>query len=168
MASRDRDSLLSQWKQAQHFHRAAPRILIANLGNLEGRNEGQENRLAYLNAALAQNFHVCADVVYQYGSFYLARPDGFEPLPQSFLANSKVWARAQDVATLDALCGINVHAFPCTTVGFTFTSAQFIWTHPGNDLSPRSIAVFPESTSPEWLHGVDIAGLCSNEPLSYR
>jgi hypothetical protein len=168
MASKDRDFLLNQWKQARNFHRAPPQILISNLGNLDGRNEGQENRLVYLKAALAQNLHICADVVYQYGAFHLVRPDGLEPLAQSFLANSKVWARAHDVATLDALCGINVHAFPHTDVGFTFTSAQFIWTHLGNDLSPRSIAVFPEATTPAWLDGADIAGICSNEPLRYR
>lgn len=168
MAPQDRDFLLNQWKKAQQPQRATHRILISNLGNIDGRNEGQENRLAYLKAALAQNLHVCADVLYQYGSFYLLRPDGIESIPQAFLANNKVWSRAHDVATLDALCGINAHAFPHIDVGFTFTSAQFIWTHPGNILSPRSIAVFPESTTPAWLHDADIAGICSNEPLRYR
>lgn len=166
MAHKNNSSLIDQWKKAQQ-PRPSNLILISNLGNLDGRNEGQENRLAYLNAALTRGFHVCADVVYRRGAFYLLRLTGLEPVPQSFLVNSRVWLRAHDTATLDALCGISAHSFPHTDFGFTFTSAQFIWTHPGNELSPRSVAVFPEVTDPEWLAHADIAGICSNEPMQY-
>lgn len=167
MSGQSRNFLLDQWKSPRDAS-VSDRIVIANLGNTDGRNEEQENRLAYLKVALGRGFHVCADIIYVHGAFCLLRAKQIEPVPPSFLINSRVWVRAYDAVTLDALCGIGAHAFPKIDAGFTFTSAQFIWTLPGEPLAPRSVAVFPEATASDWLCGVEIAGICSNEALTYR
>lgn len=142
-------------------------IIISHLGNINGRNEKQENRLAYVQEALKAGWHVCIDVVFHCGSFLLPFDGGFNSAPAAFFSKQRIWCRAHDPITLDALCNINAHAFLNTDSGLALTSAQFIWTLPPNDLLSRSIAVFPETAEPGWLELAEPAGLCSNEPVRY-
>jgi hypothetical protein len=141
-------------------------IIISNLGNINGRNEQQENRLSYIQAALKAGWHVCVDVVFHYGSFILPFDGGFNSVPAAFLSKHRIWARAYDAQTLDALCNINAHAFLHSETP-TLTSAQFIWTPADNVLAQRSIAVFPEDAPDTWLADAEPAGLCSNYPADY-
>jgi hypothetical protein len=141
-------------------------IIISYLGNIDGRQPEHENRLKYLQAALKAGWHVCVDVVFHQGSFLLPFDGGFNPAPPSFFSNQRVWSQCYDADTLDALCNVGGHAFLSNEHGLTLTSAQFIWTMPGRELSPRSIAVFPEE-QPGWLDQYEPAGLCSNQPARY-
>lgn len=143
-------------------------IIISHLGNIDGEKQEQENRLKYVQAALNQGWHVCVNVVFLNGAFVLPHVNGFDPAPPSFFSKSRVWSRAHDPETLDALCNINAHALTSTgEAGFVLTSAQFIWTLPPNKLSDRSIAVFPEIGPENWLDQYEPAGLCSNQPAYY-
>jgi hypothetical protein len=141
-------------------------ILIANRGNTNGQKEADENKLAYLQAALKAGWHVCADVVFHQGSFLLPFDGGFNVATPSFFSNQRVWSRCHDADTLDALCTINSHAFFVNETGPTLTSAQFIWTPAPYDLSQRSIAFLPEN-SPNWIEKFEPAGVCSNCPARY-
>lgn len=141
-------------------------IVIANLGNIRGRDEVNENKLSYIQAALKSGWHVCVDVVFHCGSFILPFNGGFNPVPGAFLSKQRVWCRAHDANTLDALCNINAHAlFNSDAPGLT--SAQFIWTPAPFVLSPRSIAVFPEQAASSWLENAEPSGFCSNCPVNY-
>jgi len=142
-------------------------IIISHLGNTDGRQPEHENKLAYVQQALKAGWHVCVDVVFHHGTFLLPYEGGFNPVPGAILAKQRVWCRAHDPVTLDALCNINAHAFLNTVSGLALTSSQFIWTLPDHGLAPRSIACFPEITDAAWLANAEPAGLCSNEPVRY-
>lgn len=142
-------------------------IIISHLGNIDGRQPEHENKLAYVQQALKAGWHVCIDVVFHCGVFVLPYDGGFNQIPGAFLSKQRVWCRAHDPVTLDALCNINAHAFLNTESGLALTSAQFIWTLPNRPLVDRSIACFPEDAAPSWLANFEPAGLCSNEPARY-
>lgn len=145
-------------------------IVISYMGNTDGRDEENENRLSYVKHALSKGLNVCVNVFFRAGKFYL--PCGFdgdelESIPPVLLSNQAVWCNAVDAQTLDALCGLNAHCFSMLTAPHTLTSAQFIWTMPNRALTDRSIAAFPELADAGWLDTAEPAGLCSNQPLLY-
>lgn len=142
-------------------------ILIAHLGNTDGRNPERENTLKYLQETLAEGFHVCLRVQYFNDAFLLPTAGGFNNVPPAFLSKQRVWCCTDNAETLDALCAINAHAFFVSENMPTLTTAQFIWTLPPHNLSQRSIAAFPELAAPEWLSQFEPAGICSNEPRRY-
>lgn len=142
-------------------------IIIAHLGNIDGRKPEHENKLVYVQKALKAGWHVCVDVVYHCGTFILPFDGGFNPVPGALLSKQRVWCRAHDPVTLDALCNINAHAFLNTESGLALTSSQFIWTLSDHALVERSIACFPETAATDWLDMAEPAGLCSNEPIRY-
>ena len=47
-------------------------ILISHRGNLDGKNESEENNPLYIEEALNAGYEVEIDVWYKYGEFYLA------------------------------------------------------------------------------------------------
>ena len=142
-------------------------IIIAHLGNINGRKPEHENKLKYLQAALKAGWHVCVDVVFYQGGFLLPFDGGFNSAPPGFFSNPRVWSRGYDADTIDALCNISGHAFLENKEAPTLTSAQFLWTPPACPLSPRSIAAYPEDAYADWLQQNEPAGLCSNEPARY-
>lgn len=142
-------------------------IIIAHLGNINGRQPENENKLQYIQKALKAGWHVCIDVAYHCGGFVLPFDGGFQAVPTAVLSKQRVWCRAHDPITLDALCDINAHVFLNTESWLALTSAQFVWTMPGHILTPRSIACFPEAAHEDWLRQADPAGLCSDEPARY-
>jgi len=146
-------------------------IIISHLGNLTGRDPDSENTLNYIKAALAEDLHVCVDVVYSGSGFLLpSAAKVWDAIPPAFLSNYRIWARATDPDTLNALCDINAHVLPQAAANVVLTSAGFLWSLPPANLTSRSIAAFPELAEASWLEsgGFDFAGLCSNEPLNWR
>lgn len=142
-------------------------IVIANLGNTDGRQPDAENRLAYIQKTLKEGWNVCVDVIFHCGSFILPFDGGFNVAPPALLSKQRVWCRAFDADTIDALCNINAHCFLNSENFMALTSAQFIWTLPPHALVPRSIAMLPETADVSWLENSEPAGLCSNEPRRY-
>lgn len=142
-------------------------IVISHLGNIDGPRPEHENKLAYVQKALKAGWHVCVDIAFHCGGFVLPFDGGFNPVPAALLAKQRVWCRAHDPVTLEALCNINAHAFLNTESGLALTSSQFIWTLPGHTLVDRAIACFPENADAHWLESAEPAGLCSNYPTRY-
>ena len=142
-------------------------IIISHLGNIDGRQEEKENTLPYIQAALKAGWHVCLDVVFRNGCFLLPHSRGFHSVPPALLSKQRVWWRAHDADTVDALCNVNAHCFLLSESFMSLTSAQFIWTLPPHALVARSIAAFPEFADPDWLEAAEPAGLCSNHPIRY-
>ena len=142
-------------------------IIISHLGNISGRQPDKENTLPYIQAALKAGWHVCVDVVFRNGAFLLPFDGGHASAPPALLSKQRVWCRAFDAETIDALCNINAHCFLVSQDFMSLTSSQFLWTLPPHALVDRSIAVYPELAPPDWLANFEPAGLCSNEPASY-
>jgi hypothetical protein len=142
-------------------------IIISHLGNTHGRQPEQENTLPYIQQALKEGWHVCVDVCFRNGGFLLPNAAGFHVAPPALLSKQRVWCRASDPETADALCNIAAHCFLVSREFMSLTSAQFIWTLPPHNLVARSIAAYPELAPPDWLDNFEPAGLCSNEPTRY-
>lgn len=142
-------------------------IIISHLGNTDGRRPELENRLAYVQRALKEGWHVCVDVVFHCGSFLLPFDGGFNVAPPALLSKQRVWCRAHNADTIDALCNINAHCFLNSENFMALTSSQFIWTLPPHELVSRSIAMLPETADRGWLENSEPAGLCSDEPRRY-
>jgi hypothetical protein len=142
-------------------------IIIANLGNTNGQKPELENTLPYIQKALKEGWHVCVDVIFHSGAFILPRDGGFHVAPPALLSKQRVWCRAHDPNTVDALCNVGAHCFLNSENFMSLTSAQFIWTLPPHELVARSIAMLPETAPPDWLDNAEPAGLCSNEPVRY-
>lgn len=142
-------------------------IVISHLGNINGRQEERENTLSYIREALDAGWHVCVHVRYCNGSFLLPHATGWAAAPPALLSKQRVWCYTDDADSMDALCGVNAHAFFASDSLPTLTTAQFVWTPPPHPLAVRSIAAFPELTDDSWLLAAEPAGVCSNEPLRY-
>jgi hypothetical protein len=142
-------------------------IIISHLGNIDGRKPELENTLPYIQTALKLGWHVCIDVAFRNGAFLLPHEAGHHTIPPALLSKQRVWSRASDAVTVDALCDIGAHCFLLSANFMSLTSAQFIWTLPPHELCPRAIAAYPELAEPSWLANSDPAGLCSNEPARY-
>lgn len=142
-------------------------IIISHLGNTDGRRPELENTLAYVQKALKEGWHVCVDVIFHCDSFLLPFDGGFNVAPPALLSKQRMWCRAHDADTIDALCNINAHCFLNSENFMSLTSAQFIWTLPPHMLVPRAIAMLPETAETGWLENSEPAGLCSNAPRRY-
>lgn len=158
--------LIRNWITGTRKHKHNNLILVSHRGNLDGVQEDLENTPNYLQAALREGFAVACEVVAVHGAFLLPTKAGYYPLPYALLSNPRMWFLAADGITLDALCAVNAHAVPaCAPV--TLTSVHYLWCLPGADLTPRSIAVFPEYANSGWLDSAEPAGVCSNEISRY-
>lgn len=146
-------------------------ILISYMGNTNGRDENNENRLHYIKKALSRGLHVCINVVFRSGNFLLpcgSEKTEYELVPPAILSHQNVWNNAVDPHTLEALCDLNAHCLFLAGSSCTLTSHQFIWSLPDVPLTDRSVAAFPELASdPLWLAGVAPAGLCTNFTANY-
>ena len=165
-ANNSNRKLIGNWITGPRKHKHNNLILISNRGNLDGVQEDQENTPNYIQAALREGFAVACVVEAHHGAFLLPTPHGYYPLPYSLLSNPKVWILAADAITLDALCAVNAHAVPAGAQ-VALTSVHYLWCLPGTDLTPRSIAVYPEYANPDWLAHSEPAGVCSNEIVRY-
>lgn len=141
-------------------------ILISHLGNIDGRNEETENTVSAITSALNLGYNVCCYVVSVHAAFLLPSARGYQRLPYALLSNPKVWYLSADASTLDALCASNAHAVP-DGAAVALTSVHYLWCQPGSNLTPRSIAVFPEQAEPSWLASSEPAGLCSDAISRY-
>ena len=102
-------------------------IIISHLGNINGRQPERENKLSYVEKALKAGWHVCVDVVFHHGTFILPYDGGFNAVPPAFLSKQRVWCRAYDPATLNALCDVNATLF----------FLRMAWPSPATNLSGR-------------------------------
>lgn len=162
----DNRGLLTNWIKGPRNRPQIELILIAHRGNIDGRVEDKENTPAHIEAALKAGYNVSCDIGLLHDSFVLPTSRGYHRLPYALLSNPRMWFRAADPITLDALCAANAHAVPAS-VDVTLTSVHYLWCMPGAVLTPRSIACFPELATPDWLLGAEPAGLCSNEISRY-
>ncbi len=159
--------LVDDWIRGPRESSGDALILIAHLGNIDGQDVELQNTPAYLQAALAQGWHVCCDVVSRHGGFALPTQRGLAPMPYSMLSHARVWCRAADPETFDALAQVGAHIVLRDTNSWSPTNHGYLWTHPDAPLTPRSIAAYPELAAPDWLKSREIAGICSNEIARY-
>lgn len=130
-------------------------IYISHRGNLTGKNPDKENSPEYIIKALEKGFDVEVDVWLVKKEFYLGHDKPQYPIATRILQNGKIWCHAKNIHTLLALMASNTHCFYHDTEKIALTSRGYLWTYPGEELTPASIAVLPDVR-------VTGAGVCSD------
>jgi hypothetical protein len=137
-------------------------ILIAHRGNLAGPLSA-ENKPEYVKGALDQGFEVEVDVWWN-GDFYLGHEKPLYKISTRFLKeNPLLWCHAKTPQTLERLLALYVNCFYIEDMWkCVLTSTKYIWTSPGHELTPRSIAVMPEYSHRTKVEIQGAAGVCSD------
>jgi hypothetical protein len=140
-------------------------ILISHRGNIEGRIPDHENHPNYITDALSKNYDVEVDVSLMDGEFYLGHDTPEYKISVEFLKNEKLWCHAKNIDALFAMIKEgSVHCFWHQNDAVTLTSQKYIWTFPGQILTPNSICVLPEKYEHKELN---CAGICSDYISQY-
>jgi len=139
-------------------------ILIAHRGNVNGKNSADENHPDYLMKAVNLGFDVEVDVWFLDQKFILGHDEPQYEVSLKFLLNKNFWHHAKNLPALYQLVSNKnknlINCFSHDTDDAVLTSQGWIWTYPGKQLTPRSIAVMPERV-PGWDLS-NVAGICSD------
>ncbi len=130
-------------------------IYISHRGNLNGKIPGKENSPEYIIEALEKGFDVEIDVRYIDGEYWTGHKKPQYKLGKHILQNGKLWCHAKDINTMFRMIADNIHCFFHIDEKVVLTSRGYLWTYPGEQLTPASIAVLPD----ERTNGI---GICSD------
>lgn len=144
--------------------------IIAHRGNLGGPNPGRENHPDYIAKAMYQGFDVEIDVWCIGNKFFLGHDAPQYDVKESYLLNSKFWQHAKNIEAFYRLNRMKpnylINCFSHNIDDAVLTSGGWLWTYPGKEITPDSIAVMPERV-PGW----DISqsmGVCTDYPYNYK
>lgn len=154
-------------------------IYIAHRGNTDGPSR-MENHPLHITKALALDFEVEVDIWYIDGQYILSHdhPDKADfkgsvesyKVPESYLKNDKFWHHAKDIKTLQMLNNLKpnntINCFYHNTDDVTLTSAGWLWTYPGKEITIDSIAVMPELVKDQYDFS-KAYGVCSDYVMKY-
>lgn len=149
--------------------------LIAHRGNINGPNPKLENNPQYIDEALSAGFDVEIDLRGSLSrGFYLGHDDKEYKININWLfdRSHQLWIHAKDIEAVSSLIGQSqiFNIFWHQNDDYTITSKGFIWTYPGNVLSPSSICVMPEVVPGIYNKSqlLECAGICSDYIGEYR
>ncbi len=120
--------------------------LIAHRGNINGRDEEQENNPIYISKALESGYDAEIDVWYINKEWYLGhdKPQ-YKIEDYSFFSKKGLWLHAKNGdAFFELLKDTELNIFWHTNEDWILTSKGYIWTYPNKTLYPNSICVLPE------------------------
>ncbi len=145
-------------------------IYIAHRGNLLGPNPEKENHPDYIIEAVQQGFDVEVDVWMIDGKFILGHDGPQYEVREEFILNDQFWHHAKNIQAFYRLNRLRpnylVNCFFHDTDEATLTSGGWLWTYPGKELTPDSIAVMPERV-PGWDFS-GVYGICTDFPIKYQ
>jgi len=140
--------------------------LIAHRGNIKGRFPEMENNPSYVSEALKKGFDVEIDVWKIDNKLFLGHDKPEFSISLDFLKNEKLWCHAKNISALYFLLKNNIHCFWHQNDAVTLTSKGYMWTFPGQELTPLSICLFPEERKNE---NYDFCkGICSDNIGVYK
>lgn len=139
---------------------------IAHRGLFKGPNPRTENMPDQINQALNEGYDCEVDLWIYADRLYLGHDSPQYNITHEYLNDTRFWIHAKN---LEALCWlrnspIKYNYFWHESDKFTLTSDEYIWTNPGNQLSPISIMVMPEheDSSLDITRGVNCYAICSD------
>ena len=149
--------------------------LIAHRGNTDGAKPERENNPSYIDKAIEKGYNVEIDIRGSfYTKFYLGhdKPEYIITPSWLFERSEHLWIHAKDIQALYSLTqqASNFNVFWHQQDSYTITTKGYIWTYPGQTLTPSSILVMPEM-SEQLFSDNDIkncAGICSDFINKYR
>ncbi len=138
-------------------------ILIAHRGLINGPDKNLENNPSQIELALNAGFEIELDLWMTDTGLFLGHDEPQYQVDRDFLDQDKLWIHAKNLAALIWLTTTDLNYFWHQNDDYIITSHHFIWTFPGNPLSPRSISVMPELADPT-LEKIDKTcyGICSD------
>lgn len=137
-------------------------ILIAHRGNINGPS-ADENNPELIRSVWALGYYTEIDVWYIDHQFWLGHDEPTYLVDLEFISDERNWCHAKHFASLQAMLAHNVpHVFSHDQDDFTLTSCGHIWTYPGKELGPASIAVMPELVQDVTTVPRNIFGICSD------
>ncbi len=143
-------------------------LIIAHRGNTDGSVPALENKPDYIRGALQAGYDVEIDVWYN-KKFELLSLGHEAPLcviSKDFLLTEGLWCHAKNLEALELLNEMDIkHFFAHDRDSFVLTSSQFIWTFPGEQVSKKSIVVFPEKLQPKMYE--NCYGICTDYAEQY-
>jgi hypothetical protein len=132
-------------------------LLIAHRGLVNGPDKNKENTLSAILSARNSGYDVEIDLWYKDNSWWLGHDE-----PQSkidfdwlrlidqvdYLDQHHAWIHAKSIQTLYQLRQIrwSGHVFFHENDPTVLTSSGYLWTFPGQELTPLSVCVMPEYT----------------------
>lgn len=142
--------------------------VISHRGNLNGRDEAQENCPSYVQAAVDAGYDVEIDVWHIDGELYLGHDRPQYKIHDSWLNEMRnfLWCHAKNDSALAKLLELGVHCFWHETDKFTLTSRGIPWCYPKNYIRGGITVVFDDSvigTLPE-----DVFGVCTDNPTKWK
>lgn len=145
-------------------------ILISHRGNLNGKFESYENEPMFIDKAISEGYDVEVDVWYIDGVLFLGHDKPQYGVDFRWFIDrlSKLWVHCKNIESILYFqeCGYEINYFWHQEDDITLTSKNFIWTFPGKKLTPRSIAVLPESVK-DW-ELTECLGICSDYIKKYK
>lgn len=141
-------------------------IYIAHRGNIV--NEGLDNEPSTIMHALSLGYDAEIDVWCENGEFYSGHNNPKYVIPSEFLLQKGLWVHAKNPYTLYKLDRQKINCFFHDTDIAVLTSFNYIWTYPGQQLTPDSIAVLPEQGLWQYNELKECAGICSNFIEAYK
>lgn len=136
---------------------------IAHRGNTLGPNPEMENRVDYVQAALANGFDVEVDVWLTDQGFFLGHDRPLYPVNLSFLRGDRVWCHAKNQEALAVMVG-RCHCFWHQEDDVALTSKGYLWTYPGKILTWRSVCLFPSAAE----LNAGVVGFCADDVALLR
>ena len=120
--------------------------IIAHRGNLNGPNPLTENDPKRITQCIEDGYDVEIDVWYMDGDWFVGHDEPLYRIELEFLKQKGLWCHAKNIESLYELIQISdeINCFWHQTDDVTLTSFGFLWTYPGKNLTPKSIAVLPE------------------------
>ena len=120
-------------------------ILIAHRGNLNGPNPQEENKPEYIQKAIGAGYDVEVDVwMNNDRRLFLGHdnPKYEVSYDQLLMWRNHAWFHAKNLNILNEMIHIGgFNVFWHETDKFALTSEGFIWTYPGQDVTPNSVIV---------------------------
>ena len=149
--------------------------IIAHRANLEGPDKYLENTISQIEKCIKLGFDVECDLRFIDGEYLLGHDEGIHTIDINDLKKyaDSLWIHCKNLQALEMLSQGNnqkiLNFFWHQTDMYTLTSKGFIWSFPGNKLSPNCVQVMPELNMEvrdiKHLDKSKIYGICTDYPI---
>jgi len=145
--------------------------LISHRGNIIGRNKFMENKPTYIDLAIYNGFDVEVDVWFKDNILYLGHDNPQYKVPGMWLISrkDKLWIHCKNIKAVSYISSMesDVKYFWHQEDDVSLVSNGYLWTYPGKQLTPMSIAVLPETVNYSKLELSNCYGICSDNIHNY-
>ena len=146
-------------------------IFISHRGNINGKNEAEENKPVYIVESINQGYDCEIDLWVIKKSLFLGHDLPKYEISFSFLEAyaGHLWVHCKNIEAITYLqekADCKIHFFWHQEDDLTLTSKSIIWAYPGKQPINRSIAVMPEIKNERNLE--KCLGICSDVISFYK